>query len=489
MQQETIAAIATPPGTGGIGIIRVSGPLVRSILEARFVSSSSSFRDFHPWTLHRGAVLDPEGRKLDDALVVFMPGPRTFTGEDVAEWHCHGGPVLLGEVLESLLEAGARLATPGEFTRRAFLNGRLDLTQAEATAEMIAAPSREGARMAAARLEGLLGRRMEELREKIDDLRARLCLAVDFPEEETECLSRQELLAGVSAVDKAAASLIAAFDRTRCWHEGVVVALAGAVNAGKSSLMNALLGRERALVTEHPGTTRDFLEESVILDGLPVRLVDTAGLRDADDTTDPVEAQGIRLGREKTAAADVVLLLFDGTRAVGSAFPAELAALAAELADRGLRSDRVVLVWNKCDLAMPPAGWERKWLTGWRDAIGKTALNSRTDLHAGPQIAAVSARTGEGLEQLAALARRVAEAASEGEEHADELVPNLRQTLALRRVREELAPLASDAASGIPYDLCAVRLDGAAAVLSEIIGLQTPDEILNRIFASFCIGK
>ncbi len=487
MQQETIAAIATPPGTGGIGIIRISGPLVRPILDARFVSSSSSFRDFHPWTLHHGFVLDAKGRRLDDVLAVFMPGPRTFTGEDVAEWHCHGGPVLLGEILESLLEAGARLAAPGEFARRAFLNGRLDLTQAEAIAEMISAPSREGARLAAARLDGLLGKRMEELREKIDGLRAQLCLAVDFPEEEVECLSRQELLAGVDAVDKAAASLIAAFERTRCWREGVVVALAGAVNAGKSSLMNALLGRERALVTEHPGTTRDFLEESVMLDGLPVRLVDTAGLRDTDDV-DPVEAQGIRLGQEKIAEADVVLLLFDGSHATGSAFPAELAKVAAELARKGL-SDRVILVWNKCDLAMPPAGWEQKWLSGWRNATGKMASNSNMDLHTGPQVTTVSARTGEGLEQLAAVARRVAVAASQGGEHADELVPNLRQALALRRVREELAPLANEAASGIPYDLCAVRLDGAAAILSEIIGLQTPDEILNRIFASFCIGK
>lgn len=510
--QDTIAAIATPPGSGGIGVIRVSGPLARSILGARFAPASPVFRDFRPWTLHRGAALDQEGGRIDDVLAVFMPGPRTFTGEDVAEWHCHGGPALLEALLESILAAGARPAERGEFTRRAFLNGRMDLTQAEAVAEVIAAPSREGARLAAARLHGLLGARMTALRDTLENLRARMCLAVDFPEEEAECLSPADLLAGVAAVDEAAAGLLAAFDRARCWREGVTAALAGPVNAGKSSLMNALLGRERAIVTDHPGTTRDFLEESVRLDGLPARLIDTAGLRGADAALDPAERQGIRLGQEKTAEADVIFLVFDGSRNEGGV-PPELPGLAADLAGKG-RDDRIILVWNKRDLAPPPEGWAAVWRNAWRNAVraagippsalaeqgvGQSAGQGadRGKDHPGegnePWTAAVSARSGEGLDDLARLARRVALAGRltpagsvDGEET---LAPNLRQAVVLRRLRQDLASLAADARDGVPYDLCAVRLEVAVAALAEITGLDTPDEVLNRIFASFCIGK
>lgn len=486
---DTIAAIATPPGSGGIGVIRVSGPLARSVLEARFAPASAAFHGFRPWTLHRGTALDAAGGALDDVLAVFMPGPRTFTGEDVAEWHCHGSPAVLEALLESLLAAGARLAERGEFTRRAFLNGRMDLTQAEAVAEMIAAPSREGARLAAARLHGLLGARMNALRETLEHLRAGICLAVDFPDEETDCLSREDLLDGVTAVDDAAAGLLAAFERTRCWREGVTAALAGPVNAGKSSLMNALLGRERAIVTEHPGTTRDFLEEVVRLDGLPVRLIDTAGLRDAEASLDPVEAQGIRLGRDKTAGADVVLLVFDGARANG-AIPPELAPLAADFGGGG-RHGKIILVWNKRDIAPPPAGWGDAWCSAWTAAWCEAASGSASSATGDdpPLTVAVSARTGEGLEDLARLARRVALAGLAPTDEDDALAPNLRQATVLRRLREELAPLAADVKAGIPYDLCAVRLEGAVAALAEITGLDTPDEVLNRIFASFCIGK
>lgn len=488
--RDTIAAIATPPGSGGIGIIRVSGPLARSVLETRFAPASPSFRGFRPWTLHRGTALDAAGEELDDVLAVFMPGPRTFTGEDVAEWHCHGGPAVLEALLESLLAAGARLAERGEFTRRAFLNGRMDLTQAEAVAEMIAAPSREGARLAAARLHGLLGARVSALRERLEKLRAAICLAVDFPEEETDCLSREELLAGVTAVDDAAAALLAAFERARCWREGVTAALTGPVNAGKSSLMNALLGRERAIVTEHPGTTRDFLEEAVRLDGLPARLIDTAGLRGSTDGAtaclDPAEAQGIRLGQDKAADADVVFLVFDGAR--NETVPPELAPLAADWGGRG-KDERIVLVWNKRDIAPPPAGWEAAWRAAWRGAAPHAG---RVESGAGedpPLTVAVSARTGEGLEELARVARRVALAGRSPADEDDALAPNLRQATVLRRLREELALLAADARAGVPYDLCAVRLEGAVAALAEITGLDTPDEVLNRIFASFCIGK
>ena len=454
MTTDTIAAIATAPGAGGIGIVRVSGPGALPILEKLFAPAGKG--GYKPWILRRGRVQDTEGNTLDDSLAVFMPGPKTFTGEDVAEFQCHGGPVLLAAVLEACLCAGARLAERGEFTRRAFLNGRMDLTQAEAVAEMIAAPSKEGARLAAAKLDGVLGQR-------IGDLRAQICLAVDFPEEEVECLPQEGFLSAIADVKAAVASLLAGFERTRCWREGVTVALAGPVNAGKSSLMNALLGRQRAVVTEYPGTTRDFLEEPIQLAGLPVRLVDTAGLRETDN---PAEAQGIQLGRSMIESADVVLLMVDGTEGTTP----DTWALLSELGP-----ERTILVWNKSDLATPPPHWYGK----------ETNLSVKPAAHA-----VISARKGEGLETLAEAVRELALARSQGQEpEPGEAVPNLRQARSLMEVLGELEALEQDVLAGVPYDLCAVRLEGAASALAEITGLDTPEEVLNRIFASFCIGK
>ena len=462
MHTDTIAAIATAPGSGGIGIVRISGPAAHAILERLFrpsLNGTGGSAEFHPWVLRRGKVTDTEGVLLDAALAVFMPAPRTFTGEDVVEFQCHGGPVLLEGVLEACLNAGARMAERGEFTRRAFLNGRMDLTQAEAVAEMIAAPSREGARLAAARLDGLLGRRIGELRERLEELRAQVCLAVDFPEEEVECLSPDTFLAGIETVTESVSSLLAGFERSRCWREGIRVALAGPATAGKSSLMNAFLGRERAIVTEYPGTTRDFLEESVRFAGLPARIVDTAGLRETDN---PAEAQGIRMGRDMIESADVVLLLIDGAEGVLESSRALLHELGPE---------RTLTVWNKSDLASPPADWYETLLPSGGHAV-------------------VSARTGQGLEELATSVRRLALLRTQGQEpEPGEAAPNLRQAQSLGQVRGELLALAGDVRAGVPYDLCAVRLESAAAVLAEITGLDTPDDVLNRIFASFCIGK
>ena len=456
MTTDTIAAIATAPGAGGIGIVRVSGPGALPILEKLFAPAGKG--DYKPWILRRGRVQDTEGNTLDDSLAVFMPGPKTFTGEDVAEFQCHGGPVLLAAVLEACLCAGARLAERGEFTRRAFLNGRMDLTQAEAVAEMIAAPSKEGARLAAAKLDGVLGQRIGDLRERVEHLRAQICLAVDFPEEEVEGFR-----SAIADVKAAVASLLAGFERTRCWREGVTVALAGPVNAGKSSLMNALLGRQRAVVTEYPGTTRDFLEEPIQLAGLPVRLVDTAGLRETDN---PAEAQGIQLGRSMIESADVVLLMVDGTEGTTP----DTWALLSELGP-----ERTILVWNKSDLATPPPHWYGK----------ETNLSVKPAAHA-----VISARKGEGLETLAEAVRELALARSQGQEpEPGEAVPNLRQARSLMEVLGELEALEQDVLAGVPYDLCAVRLEGAASALAEITGLDTPEEVLNRIFASFCIGK
>lgn len=460
---DTIAAIATPPGMGGIGIVRLSGHEAKRLLSRIFLPMSSHFENFRPWTLHRGRVVDRNGDILDDVLAVCMPGPRTFTGEDVAEIHCHGGPTILRAVLETLLYLGARLAQRGEFSRRALLNGRMDLTQAEAVAEMIAAPTREALRLSAARLDGLLGRHVAELRQKLENLRMALCVAVDFPEDEVECLSPQAFTKVIHDVVAAVEGLLHGYRRSRCWREGALVVLGGAVNVGKSSLMNALLGRNRALVTDIPGTTRDFLEEFLDLDGLPVRLTDTAGLRQSGDH---VEQLGMARSRERMEAADVLLLVLDGSQG-----PYAVNALDREgltLLRRG--TPPVLLVWNKAD-CVPQPHIPPEWL------------------QAAAGCCIVSALQGQGLEALAGGIREIVLRKEGSEPWAGELAPNMRQADILEKALREVRCLGADIEAALPYDVCAVRLDAAVALLGEVTGRDTPAELLDRVFSTFCIGK
>ncbi|MDR3045868.1 MAG: tRNA uridine-5-carboxymethylaminomethyl(34) synthesis GTPase MnmE [Desulfovibrio sp.] len=475
-QEGSIVAIATPPGHGGVGIVRVSGPESHAILGRLFLPASPRFAGFRPWTLHRGRVCDATGAPLDDVLAVAMPGPRTFTGEDVAEIHCHGGPAVLAAVLEAACACGAQLAGRGEFTRRAFLNGRMDLTQAEAVAEMIAAPAQGGLRLAQARLQGLLGVRVAELRARLLDLRAQVCVAVDFPEDEVDCLAPEAFVAECDGVAAGVRGLLSAQQRGRCWQEGALLVLAGHVNAGKSSLMNALLGRRRAIVTDMPGTTRDFIEEPVQLAGLPVRLVDTAGLR---DTGDIVEQEGVRISRDLVAQADLVLLVVDAAAGLGHAERELLRQVRDQHAHVGKPTGRVLVVLNKTDLA--------------NGGESGAAFPCPREVEGCPCVA-VSALRGQGVDELAAAARAMVliglgESDAGGEPESGDLAPNLRQAQALRRALDELDALMADVRAGVPYDLCSVRLDGACAVLSEITGETTPAEVLEHIFSSFCIGK
>lgn len=458
---DTISAIATAAGAGGIGIIRLSGPKAKAIVARMFLPFSSNFSNFRPWTLHRGRIVDATGEPLDEALVVFMPGPRSFTGEDVVEIQCHGGPALMRVLLETTLLFGARLAERGEFTRRAFLNGRMDLTQAEAVAEMIAAPTRAALRIGATKLDGLLGRRIGEIRRQLEHLRMMLCVALDFSEDDVQMLEPEEFLHGLAGVTGAVKTLCRAYARSRCWQEGALVVLAGAVNVGKSSLLNALLGRNRALVTDIPGTTRDFLEELLDIQGLPVRLTDTAGLR---ETCDVVEHLGVTRSRERMEAADVVLLVVDGS--VGLT-PHDRETV------QGIEPQRLVVVWNKADLAPTPQLPQE-----WQERAAA--------------IAVVSAKDGAGLDELCKTLYAVvlAQGGHEaGADDADALAPNLRQYQALERALGELDALQADIMAKMPYDVCSVRLDSAAAALGEVTGLDSPDALLDRIFSTFCIGK
>lgn len=456
--KDTIAAIATPPGDGGVGIVRISGGESRAIAAAVFRAAAVSFGDFVPYRLHYGHVLDVDGRELDDVLCAFMPGPNSYTGEDVVEINCHGGRAVLRAVLEEILGRGARLAERGEFTYRAFMNGRMDLTQAEAVAEMIHAPTKAAMHLAQVKLSGLLGEKIAGLRQRLEHLRALLAVAVDFPDDEVECLSPEELIATSGAVRDEIDGLLSAFGRTRAWREGALVVLAGRVNAGKSSLMNALLGRNRAIVTDQPGTTRDYLEESINLDGLTVRLADTAGIRETDDA---IEAAGLEMGRELMDRADLVLLLADGTAPFGDD--------TLSTADT-LDAQKTLAVVNKNDLT------------------NFDAAHARPLVDLGFEVIDISAKSGANVNTLCDRIReRVLQGA--GQPDPDELAPNARQATVLAEASRELLEMEQDTAAEIPYDLLSVRLETACNTLSSITGEITSNEVLNSIFDSFCIGK
>ena len=457
---DTIAAVATPPGRGGVGILRVSGPASRRIAERLFRSGRPEFTGLKPYRLHHGTFHAPGGKLLDEGLAAFMPAPGSYTGEDIVELYCHGSPAVLRSVLEAVYSLGARPAVPGEFTKRAYVNGRLDLSQAEAVAELIAARGAVQAELALTRLTGAMGDAARELGSALADLMAGICLAVDFPEEEVECLPKAAFAAGVAAVLARIDALLTAGRRARPYRQGATVALFGRVNAGKSSLFNALLGTDRAIVTDLPGTTRDYLEESLDLDGLPVRLTDTAGLRATDDA---IEDMGKKRGMEKSRQASLGLYVVDGSTPFAPDPEAE-----AVLAELG--PGKVLAVATKADL--PPA-----------EPAPLAALSGR-----GIQGVAVSARTGHGLTGLVAAIRSMLTAES-GPPEPDTPAPSEREAAALTAARAELEALRGDITAAVPYDLMGVRLEAASVLLADIIGQTTPDDVLNAIFDRFCIGK
>ncbi len=467
IERDTIAAIATPAGFGGIGIVRVSGEKSLHIAKTLFRPLSNNFTDFRPWTLHRGLVHSLSGKNLDEALVVYMPGPKSYTGEDCVEFQCHGSMAILRAVLEAILQAGARLADRGEFTRRAYLNGRLDLSQAEAVAEVIHAPSLQGAQMALSKLQGLLSLRVQNLRAKLEDLRLYMTVSIDFPEEEVGPVENATLLKEAKELITSLDTLLASFERSKIWREGFTVALAGPVNAGKSSLLNAFLGQERAIVTSQPGTTRDFLEESLLLDGVPARIIDTAGLRELiqhEGTSHAeIELEGMRRGQEKAKEADVILLLVDGCEGMSDVVLS---------CAKSYSPQRIVLIWNKIDIAPPPSSWFSEQ---------EPSVAARC---------AVSAQNGLGLEELASTIKRIAmENLSSQEPDTDNLVPNVRQAQMLAEARAALLLFEEAIIHNVSHDLATSHLDIASNALYTVTGLDTPDEVLNRIFDAFCIGK
>jgi tRNA modification GTPase len=446
---DTIAAIATPPGRGGIGIVRVSGVKVRTIAES-FLSVIPAPRQagFHRFR-------DTNGQIIDEGLALYFPAPQSFTGEDVLELHGHGGPVVLDLLLNQILLLGERMARPGEFTERAFLNGKLDLTQAEAVADLIDSSTAEAARAAIGSLQGIFSERITVLLEGLIALRTFVEAAIDFPEEEIDFLADERLAMQLGELQQQLAELLTEAGQGQLLRDGMTVVIAGRPNAGKSSLLNQLAGRDSAIVTEIPGTTRDVLREYISIDGMPLHIIDTAGLRDSDD---PVEQEGVRRAWNEIRNADRILLLVDSRAGVTAAdrllkhrFPEHIG---------------MTLIRNKIDLTAETAALveQGEW--------GTEVL--------------LSAKTGQGMQQLREHLKNIMGYRSAGE---GRFIARRRHLDALQRVDERLQVARYQLEVIKAGELMAEELRLAQQALSEITGEFTSDDLLGKIFSTFCIGK
>lgn len=442
MHNDTIAAVATPGGRGGVGIVRVSGPLVGRVIE-RIIG-----RGLKPRYATHARFLDENKEAIDDGIALYFPAPHSFTGEDVLELQGHGGPVVINMVLEAVIQAGARHARPGEFSERAFLNDRLDLAQAEAIADLIDAGSQHAARAALRSLQGKFSEAVHLLLERIIRLRMHVEAAIDFPDEDIDFLADASIGRQLGDVRGQLQQLMTRVQHGRILRDGVTIVMAGKPNAGKSSLLNALAERDAAIVTDIPGTTRDVLREYLQLDGVPLHVVDTAGLRESDD---PIEQEGVKRARAEFERADIILQVIDVRDTENP---------------EAIHSTRaaVVRVFNKIDLTDAQSG--------------SIETPQGADVH-------LSLKTGEGFSLLHdVLRRQLARHETDGEFTARQ-----RHVAALQDVQEKLAHAAKILHEQHAGELVAEELRLAQNRLGEITGEFTADDLLGEIFSSFCIGK
>ncbi|MEW6327343.1 MAG: tRNA uridine-5-carboxymethylaminomethyl(34) synthesis GTPase MnmE [Thermodesulfobacteriota bacterium] len=456
---DTIAAIATPVGAGGIGIIKISGPRAEDIVRNIFrpCKPIAHLQSHH---LYYGHIVDPaNGEVIDEVLLAVMRRPHTYTREDVAEINCHSGYIILQRILSVVLACGARLAEPGEFTKRAFLNGRIDLTQAEAVMESIAARTRHGLKLATGQLMGGLAEQVNIIKNGLLDALAVLEVAIDFPEEDVEIVEAEKLASRLEGeVVKPIQALLASYEQGRVYREGVTVAIMGRPNVGKSSLLNTLLEEERAIVTAIPGTTRDIIEELLNVQGIPVKIIDTAGLREARDE---IEGIGIKLTRKRIAGADLLLFVIDGS--------AELSPEDYEIYN-SIREKSFIIVVNKMDLGvrLDPDYIRNSFTSG--------------------DLVVISALRGTNLDKLKeAIFAAVVGGATDMPDTA--IVPNARQYAALTLTLPFIYQARENLLKGVTPDIVAIDIQEALQCLGEITGQTTPEDVLDRIFSQFCIGK
>lgn len=453
--KDTIAAISTPVGEGGIGIIRVSGDAAPQVATQLFRGTTDGGLQSHRF--YYGELVEPgKGNVIDEVMLVLMRAPRSYTREDVLEIHCHGGSLVVQKVLDLVLMQGARLAEPGEFTRRAFLNGRIDLIQAEAVIEVIRSKTETALALAQHQREGLLSQRICVIKDEVVHALALLEAYIDFPEDDIPPADYDEIARRAERAASGIGELLAGFREGRVLREGVAVLLAGKPNVGKSSLLNTLLREKRAIVTAIPGTTRDIIEEVINIRGLPVRLLDTAGIREAVDL---VEQEGVRLTLEKIPQADMVLFMVDSSRP----FDSEDQLLFDNLVDR-----RFILVKNKSDL---PA-----------------SIDLPPSLRGVPTVE-ISTHTGEGIDLLRQMVHDtfLRDGAVDSREYV--AISQARQRDVLARGRDALESFRQNLAAGQTAELLAIDLRDVLRAVGEVTGETTPDDILDLIFQRFCIGK
>ena len=458
-QEETIAAISTPFGESGIGVVRMTGSLAEPIATKIF-KPKKRFARFIPHHFHYGEIIDPQsGHSIDEVLIVLMKSPRTYTREDIVEIQCHGGYFVLQRVLELVLQQGARMAEPGEFTKRAFLNGRIDLTQAEAVIDLIKARTSTSLEIANRQLRGWLHKEVKNLKERLVEHLALIEAHIDFPEEEIEPVSSTRMKQDLNGMARKLEEWVASYEEGKIFREGISCTIAGKTNVGKSSLLNVLLKEERAIVTPVPGTTRDVIEEVLNIQGIPLRLTDTAGFRKALDT---VEEEGVRRARQRVADSDIILLMLDGSR--------PLDADDLEIFEE-IQGKKKVVIINKSDLPQKISAEE-----------------VRRRFQEDP-VLSISALQNEGIDKLK-------EAIYHSLIHRDIrtspeylIVANMRHKSILAQARDNLMNAARGLEERTSFEFIAFDIRSALEALGELVGETTSEEVLNRIFDQFCIGK
>jgi tRNA modification GTPase len=459
---DTIAAISTPLGEGGIGIVRLSGKDSIELVERLFASyRNKSLKDLGSFRVTYGHIKDPSsGKEVDEVLATIMRSPHSYTREDVVEINCHGGMVTLRRILELTLKEGARLAEPGEFTKRAFLNGRIDLSQAEAVLDLIRSKTDESRKIAIEQLQGGLSEKITALRDRLKEICAHLEAYIDFPEDDIETASREYLPQLIQEVETELQKLLKTYDEARFFREGLSTVIIGRPNVGKSSLLNALLRKDRAIVTELPGTTRDVIEEYLNINGLPLRIMDTAGIRNVQDRA---EKEGVKRSLQSIENADLVIAIFDGSESLRDED--------FEVIEK-IRDKNAVIVVNKSDL---PAAFDETALTSHLPSCNSCILN-------------ISAIRGDGLDELK---NRIFNSSlkdlREGSDRV--LVTNLRHKNAIENALLSLRIALSGLIESKPLEIVALELRDSLGRLGEIVGTVTTEDILDSIFQNFCIGK
>jgi tRNA modification GTPase len=460
--EDTIAAIATPPGSGSIAIIRISGPKSSEIPELIFRPGRGNIRGraLEPHRLYHGHIVNPSTDDIaDEVLCVLMKSPNSYTGEDVVEIHSHGGHLVPKRILEILFSLGIRPANPGEFSLRAFLNGKMDLPQAEAVSDIINARTEEGLKQAELQLEGVLSQRIGVFKEQTLDIMAEIEAQVDFPEDEIDPIARDGMVKRINSLISGIHTLLETYEEGRILKHGVKTAILGKPNVGKSSLLNMLLMKERAIVSPLPGTTRDFIEESIDVRGIPLVLIDTAGIR---KTYDEIEHEGVRLAKKKAEEAELLLIVLDGSEALDSDDTEVL---------QGAAGRRAIFILNKSDIGIK---------------LTPEALPSQ--IHPG-SIVHTSARLGTGTEELKDSISRLLTGGNTHTDGSEIILTELRHKLALEKAANGLTSFLKLLEKGDSPEFLAIELRSTLDSLGEITGEVTTEDILGRIFSKFCIGK